>query len=378
MDDIAIDGVEDLLSALRQGRMIVLLDDDGERYTEGVVAVAAEHCEAGHITFMARRARGLVCLAITRERSRQLALPPMVEGADAEHGNYTLSIEAARGIETGISASDRAHTVRVAVAPQARPDDIVQPGHIFPVTAEPGGVLRRAGHAEAAVDATRLAGLTPAAVLTSVLDSDGGLAGGRELVAFAREHGLKIGTIADLIQHRLLHERTIERVRRGRLETIHGPFALTVYRDSIDGELHLALARGAITLDSPTLVRVDAPATLRDLLGSDLPGGGSWSVHEALARIAAADKGVLVLLARSESEEQLLHSVDRAFGEERPSAAGPRESYSTVGVGSQILRDLGVGQIHLLGTPVKYNALSGFGLEVLAYLPSGDDRSQRG
>ena len=208
MNDLVIDPVDELLSEIRLGRMVVLLDDDDATHNAGGVMVAAEHCEADHITFMARRARGLVCLALTRERCRQLDLPPMVEGG-GEHANFTLSIEAARGIDTGISAADRAHTVRVAVAPHAQPADIVQPGHIFPLAATPGGVLTRAGHTEAAVDYARLAGLTPAAVLTDVLGADGGLASAAELAAFAREHSLKLGTIADLIHYRLLHERTI-------------------------------------------------------------------------------------------------------------------------------------------------------------------------
>lgn len=364
MNDLVIDPVDELLSEIRLGRMVVLLDDDDATHNAGGVMVAAEHCEAEHITFMARRARGLVCLALTRERCEQLDLPPMVEGG-GEHANFTLSIEAARGIDTGISAADRAHTVRVAVAPHAEPSDIVQPGHIFPLAATPGGVLTRAGHTEAAVDYARLAGLTPAAVLTDVLGADGGLASAAELAAFAREHGLKLGTIADLIHYRLLHERTIERVREGEVATAHGTFRLTVYRDNNDGELHLALSRGHIQPDSPTLVRVHTRSTLRDLLGSHLREGNSWALQDALAHIGAAGKGVLVLLARPESEEQLLHSIDLALGEDRPSPPAPTDTYNTIGLGSQILRDLGVGQIHLLGAPMKYNAISGFGLEVL-------------
>ena len=364
MNDLLIDPVDDLLSEVRLGRMVVLLDDDDTTHNAGVVMVAAEHCEAAQVTFMARRARGLVCLGLTRERCEQLALPPMVEGG-GEHANFTLSIEAARGIDTGISAADRAHTVRVAVAPHAVPADIVQPGHIFPLAAAPGGVLNRAGHTEAAVDCARLAGLTPAAVLTDVLGADGGLAGAGELAAFAREHGLKLGSIADLIHYRLLHECTIARVRAGEVATAHGTFRLTVYRDSTDGELHLALSRGHITPDSPTLVRVHTRSTLRDLLGSHLREGKSWALQDALAHIAASGKGVLVLLARPESEEQLLHSIDLALGEDRPSPPAPTDTYTTIGLGSQILRDLGVGQIHLLGAAMKYNAISGFGLEVL-------------
>jgi 3,4-dihydroxy 2-butanone 4-phosphate synthase/GTP cyclohydrolase II len=368
MSELPVNTVDELISDLRLGRMVVLLDDDDETRNAGAVVVAAEHCEPGHITFMARRARGLVCLGLTRERCLQLDLPPMVENADAEHASFTLSIEAARGIDTGISAADRAHTVRVAVAAHATPSDIVQPGHIFPLASAPGGVLTRAGHTEAAVDCARLAGLTPAAVVTEVLAEDGGIAGSAQLVAFAHEHGLKIGTIADLIHYRLLHERTIERLREGCIETVHGPFQLTVYRDSTGGDLHLAVHRGAIRADEPTLVRVHARATLRDLIGSSLPGSHSWSIGACLEHIAAAGKGVLVLLAREEGEEHLLHSIDLALGVDSAPAADAAEIYTNVGLGSQILRDLGVGKIHLLGAPMKYNAISGFGLEVLDYV----------
>jgi 3,4-dihydroxy 2-butanone 4-phosphate synthase/GTP cyclohydrolase II len=360
--------VDTLLSEIRQGRMVVLLDDDGDTHNAGVVMVAAEHCTAEHVTFMARRARGLVCLALTRERVRQLDLPPMVDDAASEDAAFTLSIEAAEGIDTGISAADRAHTVRVAVAPHAEPRDIVQPGHIFPLASAPGGVLTRAGHTEAAVDLARLAGLTPAAVTTDVLGATGELADGAELMAFAREHDLSLGTIADLIHYRMLHERTIETVREGRLQTLYGEFALKVYRDQTAGDLHLALYCGDIRAEAPTLVRVHARATLRDLLGSDLPDTDYWRIGDCLAHIAEAGKGVLVLLSRRESDEQLLHSVDLALGAERGSDSETADTYTTVGLGSQILRDLGVGQMHLLGAPMKYNAISGFGLEVLDYV----------
>lgn len=377
-DTLALHSVDELLSEVRQGRMVVLLDDNSERGNEGVLMVAAEHCTAEHITLMARKARGLVCLGLSAERCRQLDLPPMVDRAGVEGGSFRLSIEAATGIDTGISAADRAHTVRVAVAPHATPADLVQPGHIFPLQAAPGGVLSRAGHTEAAVDYARLAGLLPAAVITDILSADGELADGRELHAFAREHGLAIGSVAQLIQYRMLNERTIECLRSGPVRTVHGDFTLSLYRDNSTGEVHVALHCGEIRADQPTPVRVHARAALRDLLGTDVPGSSSWRLSDSLRFLARAGKGVLVLLAREESEAQLLHSVDRVLGSDRSAEADVADTYNTVGLGSQILRDLGVGRIALLGAPVKYNALSGFGLEVVEYIaPPHSDRGAK-
>ncbi|EAQ98591.1 3,4-dihydroxy-2-butanone-4-phosphate synthase [Congregibacter litoralis] len=371
MSKLSISSVGELLDDLRQGRMVVILDERNEkdaRNNEGVVMVAAEHCSAEHVTFMARKARGLVCLALTQERCEQLDLPPMVAGAASDNSHFTLSIEAAKGIDTGISAADRAHTVQVAVAAQAEPADIVQPGHIFPLAAQAGGVLTRAGHTETAVDYTRIAGLTPAAVIADVLDDQGELADGPALTAFAEEHGLKVGTVADLIHYRIANEQTIERVREGVISTRYGNFQLATYRDRTHGGLHIALSLGEISATEPTLVRVHATSTLRDLLGSDVQGQVGWSVQRSLAAIAKSGSGVLVLLGRSETDEQLLHSVDLALGEIEPRDPKASDSYNTVGVGSQILRELGVGKIRLMGAPIKYNAISGFGLEVIDYL----------
>ncbi|MFV0278605.1 MAG: 3,4-dihydroxy-2-butanone-4-phosphate synthase, partial [Parahaliea sp.] len=277
---------------------------------------------------------------------------------------------AATGIDTGISAADRARTVQAAVAPHAVPTDIVQPGHIFPLTAMPGGVLMRAGHTEAASDYARLAGLLPAAVITDILTPDGELADGPALEAFARKHQLKIGTVADLIHFRLNHERTIRRVREGGIETAHGQFRLTVYRDQTVGDVHLALSRGEIRPDQPTPVRVHVTSALRDLLMTELPGGASWSLARCLEYVAREERGVIVLLSRNESDEQLLASIDMALGQEPVPSPG-QDTYTTVGLGSQILKDLGVGKIHLMGAPIKYNALSGFDLEVLDFIEPG-------
>ncbi|MDA8961982.1 3,4-dihydroxy-2-butanone-4-phosphate synthase [Congregibacter sp.] len=368
MSELNINSVGELLDDLRHGRMVVILDERDERSNEGVVMVAAEHCSADHVTFMARKARGLVCLALTQERCEQLDLPPMVAGRESDTSHFTLSIEAAQGIDTGISAADRALTVQVAVAPQAVPADIVQPGHIFPLAAQPGGVLTRAGHTETAVDYTRIAGLTPAAVIADVLDDQGELADGPALIAFANTHGLKVGTVADLIHYRIANEKTIERVREGDLATRYGNFQLATYRDRTHGGLHIALSLGEIRAQNPTLVRVHASSTLRDLLGSEVRGQVGWSAQRSLEAIAEAGSGVMVLLARSETDEQLLHSVDLALGDIEPRDPRAGDSYNTVGVGSQILRELGVGKIRLMGAPIKYNAISGFGLEVIDYL----------
>jgi len=366
---VKLNTVDELISDIRQGRMVVLLDDDADSDNEGVVMMAAEHAEAKQVNFMARNARGLVCIAITQERCRQLDLPPMVEQAEGDKSNFTLSIEAAEGVETGISAADRARTVQAAVAPHAQPGDIVQPGHIFPLTVSAGGVLTRAGHTEGASDYVRLAGLSPFAMMADILTTDGQLADGGALFEFAREHDLLIGSIADLIQFRVTHERTIRRVREGSIATRYGEFRLIAYRDQTGGNLHLALAKGEISADQPTLVRVHVNSVMRDLVGAKLPQKPSWDLDSALQAVVDRGAGVVVLLAQQESPERLLASVNMALGLEPAQAQpGSADTYTTVGLGSQILRDLGVGKIHLMGAPIKYNAISGFGLEVLDFV----------
>lgn len=366
-----VNTVDELISDLRQGRMVVLVDDDADNHNEGVVMVAAEHADTQQINFMARQVRGLVCLALTSERCRQLDLPPMVDGGSGEKPNFTLSIEAAEGIDTGISAADRARTVRAAVAPHAVPADIVQPGHIFPLEAVPGGVLTRAGHTEAATDYARLAGLLPAAVIADILTPDGFLADGPALAEFAARHELKIGAITDLIHFRMVNERTIRREREGEITTAYGVFKLTAYRDQTTGGLHLAVSKGVIRRDQPTLVRVHAQSALRDLLTTEIPDHPTWSIGKCLAALAACAQGVIVLLQRNESSEQLLNSIDIALGTQRPGESRATDTYNTVGLGSQILRDLGVGKMRLMGAPMKYNAISGFDLEVMEFEDPG-------
>ncbi|MEP5607422.1 MAG: 3,4-dihydroxy-2-butanone-4-phosphate synthase [Marinobacter alexandrii] len=367
-----VNTVDELISDLRQGRMVVLVDDDADSHNEGVVMVAAEHCDDKHVNFMARQARGLVCLTLTEERCRELDLPPMVDDAMGEKSNFTLSIEASVGIDTGISAGDRARTVQAAVAPHAVPSDIVQPGHIFPLEAVPGGVLTRAGHTEAASDYARLAGLLPAAVITDILTPEGTVADGPALAEFAAKNDLKIGTIADLIHFRMVNERTVRRVREGKINTAFGEFQLTAYRDQTEGNVHLALSRGEITPDQPTLVRVHVQSALRDLVNSEVEGRTSWSIAKCMQAVAKNERGVVVILAKDEGPERLLASIDMALGAEPATAMANPDSYTTVGLGSQILRDMGVGKIHLMGAPIKYNAISGFDLEVLDFVNPED------
>ena len=365
------DSPRQLLEAFRQGRMVVLVDDDDERIG-GVIMASAESVTAEQVNFMARNARGLVSLALTPERCEQLALPPMARAdLNPQASRFRVSIEAAEGISTGISAADRAHTVRVAVARNARPRDLVQPGHVFPVRTETGGVLKRAGHAEGGCDLARLAGHEPAAVLAEVLNDDGTLATGTALQDFARSHALPLGSIAGLIQFRLQNEATVELLREGDVRTTWGAFRLSVFRETESGAVHTALSLGHIDPADPVLVRVHLQASLRDILGTQVPGQApGWNPSRCLERIAREGKGVFVLLDQPESSEYRLASVATALGERSsaPPPLAPNTTHTLVGVGSQILRRLGVGRMRVMGPRIRYNAISGFGLEVIDYL----------
>jgi len=351
----------EIIAELKAGRMVVLVDEE-DRENEGDVVVAAEFVTPDTINFMARHARGLICLTLTEERCRQLALPLMVSANRSGHGtNFTVSIEAAEGVTTGISAADRARTVRAAVAPDAKPSDIVQPGHIFPVMAQPGGVLVRAGHTEAGCDLARMAGLTPAAVICEIMKDDGTMARMPDLVAFAATHGLKIGAITDLIHHRSRTERIVERIAERPLNTAHGAFRLVVYRDKLSDATHLALVRGPISPDTETLVRVHEPLSVMDLLDVE-SASHSWTIKEALVAIVAAGRGVVVLLHRPESAQELRQ---RAMADTAPPPA--RMDLRNYGIGAQILRDLNVGRMRLLARPRKMPSMAGFDLEVTGY-----------
>ncbi len=361
--------IEEILADLQAGKMVVIMDDEN-RENEGDLLMAAGLVRAEDINFMARYGRGLICLTLTKERCEQLRLPLMVSDNYAKHAtNFTVSIEAAEGVTTGISAADRAITVRAAVAADAKPEDVVQPGHIFPLMAQPGGVLTRAGHTEAGCDLSRLAGLEPAAVIVEILNEDGTMARRPDLEVFARAHDLKIGTIADLIRYRVENETTIERVAESDIETEYGNFRLVTYLDAIDDELHFALILGDIHPREPALVRVHLQSTLCDVLGG-MHSDCGWPLRRAMQRIQREGSGVIVLLRKAEDNRELVRRVRNlqlGIGVEG-GAFAPQSELRTFGVGAQILSDLGVRSMRVLSAPKVMHGLSGFGLEVVEYI----------
>jgi 3,4-dihydroxy 2-butanone 4-phosphate synthase/GTP cyclohydrolase II len=354
--------IPEVLADIRAGRMVVIVDDE-DRENEGDLIMAAEKVRPEDINFMAREARGLICLALSEQRCRQLGLKPMVaDNTSPHHTNFTVSIEAAEGVTTGISAFDRAHTVQAAVRRDATAADLTQPGHIFPLTAQQGGVLTRAGHTEAACDLAAMAGFEPAGVLVEVLHEDGSMARRPELEAFAAKHGLKIATIADLIRYRLDTEKTVQRVHEREVDTEFGHFRLVAYRDLVAHDLHFALVRGSVDDGTPVLTRVHVRNTLSDVLHLKRDDLG-LTVTAALRRIAEEDRGIVVVLAGDDDAATLL---DRLGGVAPTDDAG-RSQWRRLGLGAQILADLGVRRLRVLGTPRKLVALGGFGLEVAGY-----------
>ena len=363
--------VHEIVAELKAGRMVILVDEE-DRENEGDLVLAADFVTPEAINFMITHARGLVCLTLTRERCDQLGLAPMSQRNGTRYGTaFTTSIEAAEGVSTGISAADRAHTIKTAVARHARPSDIVQPGHIFPIQAVQGGVLMRAGHTEAGCDLTRMAGCTPAAVICEIMNADGTMARLPDLQIFAAQHGLKIGAIADLIEYRSRHESLIERVASRPMQTAHGEFSAHAWRDTPSGALHLALVKGQWQEGDEVPVRVHEPLSALDWLE---PGRAmhSWSLDASLAYIQQAGRGVAVLLNCGESAEQLLAQFE---GKARASHAPGRGRMDlrSYGVGAQILRELGVQRMKLLGTPRRLPSMAGgFGLEVTGYVNPAD------
>lgn len=364
--------ISEIIDELKRGRMVVLMDD-ADRENEGDLVIAAEHVTPQAINFMATHGRGLICMPITIERARQLHLAPMVAVNRAPHGtNFAVSIEAAEGITTGISAHDRAHTIRIASAPDAKPEDIVQPGHVFPLIAARGGVLARAGHTEACCDLAHLAGLTPAAVLCEIMNEDGTMARLPELAHFAQRHGLRIGTIADLIRYRMENESTVQRVGECRLPTEFGEFQCVTYHDDIGDSTHLALVRGNVRREWPTLVRVHVHESLLDLCTTAHRPGSTWTLRRALEYVAREGAGVIVVLQQEESSADLLERLRRLQRQDADTDTGTlsrgRAEMRSYGLGSQILADLGVGKMRVLGHPIKAPGLSGFGLEIVEYI----------
>jgi len=368
-----ISPVPELVAELAAGRMVILVDEE-DRENEGDLVLAADHVTPEAINFMAKYGRGLICLTLTRERCERLQLPPMVPRNGTKHGTaFTVSIEAAEGVTTGISAADRARTVKAAVARDAQPRDLVQPGHIFPLQAQDGGVLMRAGHTEAGCDLAAMAGLTPAAVICEIMKDDGTMARLPDLELFAQEHGLKIGTIADLIHHRSQNESLVQRLGQRTLATAQGSFDCTVFRDQTGG-LHLALVKGEVAAAAVVPVRVHEPLSVMDLLDVGR-GEHSWSLPKALAYLQAQPCGVAVLLNCGEDAERLLPQLLQCQG---PAPAAQRQvDLRLYGVGAQILRELGVQRMQLLGKPRRMPSMTGYGLEVTDFLSAADVKEVR-
>jgi 3,4-dihydroxy 2-butanone 4-phosphate synthase/GTP cyclohydrolase II len=366
--DTAISPITDLMADLGAGRMVVLVDEE-DRENEGDLLIAAEFVTPEAINFMARYGRGLICLTLTEEKCRQLNLRPMVSNNRSPLGtNFTASIEAAEGVTTGISAADRARTVQVATRADARAEDLVQPGHIFPLMAQNGGVLVRAGHTEAGCDLARLAGLSPATVICEILKDNGEMARLPDLIEFAAHHKLKIGTITDLIQYRGRTESLVNRVAERDIETAHGRMRLYVYSDRIGQETHLALVMGHPSPERDVLVRVHVPISLIDMLDVQSTSH-SWNFNDALATIARAECGVIVLLHQQESAQELL---ERARPGPGATQSAPAVALRNYGLGAQILRDLKVRKMRLLAQPRRMPSMAGFGLEVTGYLNPGE------
>jgi 3,4-dihydroxy 2-butanone 4-phosphate synthase/GTP cyclohydrolase II len=368
---MSISPIKEIIDELRRGRMVVLMDDE-DRENEGDLLMAAEHARAEDINFMARFGRGLICLTLNDEHCRRLNLPLMVPATlDRRSTNFTISIEAATGVTTGISAQDRATTIQAAIKPDARSTDIVTPGHIFPLMARKGGVLARAGHTEAGCDLAQLAGSTAAAVICEIMSDDGTMARLPQLLEFSQQHGLKIGTIADLIRYRMENESSVQRVAECRLPTEFGEFRCVSYHDDIGDAAHIALVRGDVRREWPTLVRVHVQESLLDLFTTAHRPGSTWTLRRALERVAREGAGVVVVLQQQEPPAQLVRRVECLRPDApacEPRARGGREEMRTYGLGSQILADLGVGKMRVLGHAIKAPGMSGFGLEIVEYI----------
>jgi 3,4-dihydroxy 2-butanone 4-phosphate synthase/GTP cyclohydrolase II len=366
-----VNTIEEIIEDLRLGKMVIIMDDE-DRENEGDLVMAASFTRPEDINFMARYGRGLICLTLTSERCQQLRLPLMTnENKTAHSTNFTVSIEAATGVTTGISAADRARTVQCAVAVNAKADDLVQPGHIFPLMAKSGGVLNRAGHTEAGCDLARLAGVEPAAVIVEILNEDGSMARRPDLEVFAEQHNLKIGTIADLIHYRIKHENTLERISACNFPTEFGDFRLYAYQDRHDNNLHLALVMGQVSGHEPVLVRVHARNLLDDVFASKRTDS-TVSIREAMQKIAEEGRGVLVVIRQSEDNKSLVELIHRYqledHGIKNAVQAADVADWRMTGTGARILADLGVHKLKVLGSQKKYIGLSGFDLEVAEHV----------
>ena len=366
---------EEIVAELRAGRMIVLVDEE-DRENEGDLVIAADYVTPEAVNFMAKHGRGLICLTLTRERCQQLNLPLMVRDNGTSMGtNFTVSIEAASGVTTGISAADRAHTIKTAVAANAKPNDLIQPGHIFPLMAQPGGVLIRSGHTEAGCDLSAMAGCSPTSVICEIMKDDGSMARLPDLLKFAKEHRLKIGSIADLIQYRSQHESIVVREGEREFDTPWGKFQGIIYRDTPSSCMHLALLKGKPSESEETLVRVHEPVTVLDFLEANV-STHSWPLAQALQKLAMAPAGVAVLLNASgiaaPNDVDWLAQFKKLNSSHEDIATAPlarKTDFRSYGIGAQILKDLGVGKMRLLANSNPVPSLSGYKLEVAGYTP---------
>ncbi len=363
-----IASTQEIIDELRAGHMVILVDDE-DRENEGDMMIAADFVTPEAINFMTTHARGLVCLTLTQKHCDQLGLVPMTKDNTSPYNTaFTVSIEAAEGVTTGISAFDRAHTIRVATASDAKPQDIVQPGHVFPVTAKPGGVLQRAGHTEAGCDLATLAGLTPATAICEVMNEDGTMARLPQLLEIAKKHNLKIGTIADLISWRNQHESIVERLTENDIHTATGTFHAMIYCDRPSKSLHMALVKGQISPEKETLVRVHQPVSIIDFLNTT-GSSHSWSLTDAMKEIAKAEHGILILLNCNEVPEDFLGRFKALSNKsESQTVVATAQILRNYGIGAQILRNIGAGKLRLLGSPKKMPSMAGFGLDIIGYL----------
>jgi 3,4-dihydroxy 2-butanone 4-phosphate synthase / GTP cyclohydrolase II len=367
--DAAFSDIEDIIADIGAGKMVIMVDDEN-RENEGDLIMAAAKVRPEDINYMATHGRGLICLTLSRERCAQLRLPLMVTDTDAHHAtNFTISIEAAEGITTGISAHDRARTIQAAVAPGAEPDDLSQPGHIFPVMAQPGGVLTRAGHTEAGCDLARLAGLEPSAAIVEILKEDGSMARRPDLEIFGKTHGIRIGTIADLIRYRLEKEHNVERIDQQLINTEHGEFTMYCYDDHVNRAVHVALVKGDLENAELPLVRVHLQDTLGDVIGVKSLSLG-WPLHSAIERISREEAAVIVVLRDQETSRDFMDAVEGLGdpGDDLKERRSGDNVLKTYGVGAQILRDLGLSKIRVLSAPKHMYAISGFDLEIMEYV----------
>ena len=360
-----LNSIQEIIEDISQGKMVILMDDE-DRENEGDLVLAAEKVDPDAVNFMATHARGLICLAINEDRCKKLGLEQMVKHNGTELGTaFTTSIEAAIGVTTGISAADRATTILAAVNKKAKAEDIVQPGQVFPIKAQEGGVLTRAGHTEAGTDLAKLAGLDPSAVIVEIMNDDGTMARRGDLELFAKKHDLKIGTIADLIHYRNISEKSINLLDKTSIESEYGEFVLYAYEDTINGDVHIALVKGEINSKDEVLVRVSQNNTLQDVMGIN-QFGSRLSFSQAMKKIDEEDKGVLLLLSHSETSQEILSNISFLKGQKNPINNDSPDS-RIVGVGAQILKDLGITKIRLLGASAKY-PLTGFDLEITEFI----------